>query len=107
MQEYGAEGEADVDRLMEQLADDAGVDMRMPKGCEREPLAQLAARKARNLAPKPSSTSASTCLGIEDVAQGVSMQEYGAEGEADVDRLMEQLADDAGVGDEVFEVDTP
>lgn len=34
---------------------------------------------------------------IEDVAQGVSMQEYGAEGEADVDRLMEQLADDAGV----------
>ncbi|OQE45999.1 hypothetical protein PENCOP_c001G07499 [Penicillium coprophilum] len=34
---------------------------------------------------------------IEDVAQGISMQEYGAEGEADVDRLMEQLADDAGV----------
>lgn len=34
---------------------------------------------------------------IEDVAQGVSMQEYGAEGETDVDRLMEQLADDAGV----------
>ncbi|KAF4179370.1 hypothetical protein CNMCM8927_000320 [Aspergillus lentulus] len=34
---------------------------------------------------------------IEDVAQGVSMQEYGAEGEAEVDRLMEQLADDAGV----------
>jgi charged multivesicular body protein 1 len=34
---------------------------------------------------------------IEDVAQGVSMQEYGAEGETEVDRLMEQLADDAGV----------
>ncbi|KAF4251723.1 hypothetical protein CNMCM8980_005592 [Aspergillus fumigatiaffinis] len=34
---------------------------------------------------------------IEDVAQGVSMQEYGAEGEAEVDRLMEQLADEAGV----------
>ncbi|KAG0158716.1 hypothetical protein PDIDSM_6235 [Penicillium digitatum] len=34
---------------------------------------------------------------IEDVAQSISMQEYGAEGEADVDRLMEQLADDAGV----------
>ena len=34
---------------------------------------------------------------IEDVAQGVSMQDSGAEGEADVDRLMEQLADDAGV----------
>ncbi|RAL04404.1 putative SNF7 family protein Fti1/Did2 [Aspergillus ibericus CBS 121593] len=34
---------------------------------------------------------------IEDVAQGVSLQENGAEGEADVDRLMEQLADDAGV----------
>lgn len=34
---------------------------------------------------------------IDDVAQGVSMQEAGAEGEADVDKLMEQLADDAGV----------
>ncbi|KAE8148599.1 hypothetical protein BDV25DRAFT_157935 [Aspergillus avenaceus] len=34
---------------------------------------------------------------IEDVAQGVSMREYGAEGEAEVDRLIEQLADDAGV----------
>jgi charged multivesicular body protein 1 len=34
---------------------------------------------------------------IEDVAQGVSMQEYGAEGETEVDRLMEQLADDAGL----------
>lgn len=34
---------------------------------------------------------------IEDVAQGVSMQEYGAEGESEVDRMMEQLADDAGV----------
>lgn len=34
---------------------------------------------------------------IEDVAQGVSMQEYGAEGETEVDRMMEQLADDAGV----------
>ena len=34
---------------------------------------------------------------IDDVAQGVNMQESGAEGEADVDRLMEQLADDAGV----------
>lgn len=34
---------------------------------------------------------------IEDVASGVSMQEYGAEGETDVDRMMEQLADDAGV----------
>ena len=34
---------------------------------------------------------------IEDVAQGVSMQEDGVEGETEVDRLMEQLADDAGV----------
>ncbi|KAJ5118497.1 Snf7 [Penicillium atrosanguineum] len=34
---------------------------------------------------------------IEDVAQGISMQEYGAEGESEVDRMMEQLADDAGV----------
>lgn len=34
---------------------------------------------------------------IEDVAAGVSMQEYGAEGETEVDRMMEQLADDAGV----------
>lgn len=34
---------------------------------------------------------------IDDVAQGVTMQEYGAEGETEVDRLMEQLADDAGV----------
>ncbi|KAJ5772011.1 vacuolar-sorting protein SNF7 [Penicillium odoratum] len=34
---------------------------------------------------------------IEDVAQGVSMQEYGAEGESEVDRMMEQLADDAGI----------
>lgn len=34
---------------------------------------------------------------IDDVAQGVNMQESGAEGEADVDKLMEQLADDAGV----------
>lgn len=34
---------------------------------------------------------------IEDVASGVSMQEYGAEGETEVDRMMEQLADDAGV----------
>ena len=34
---------------------------------------------------------------ISDVAQGVSQQEYGAEGESEVDRMMEQLADDAGV----------
>ncbi|KAL1981258.1 hypothetical protein VTN96DRAFT_2857 [Rasamsonia emersonii] len=34
---------------------------------------------------------------IENVAQGVSQQEYGAEGEAEVDRMMEQLADEAGV----------
>ncbi|KAJ5692032.1 hypothetical protein N7462_001455 [Penicillium macrosclerotiorum] len=34
---------------------------------------------------------------IEDVAQGLSMQEYGAEGQHEVDELMEQLADDAGV----------
>ncbi|EED14208.1 SNF7 family protein Fti1/Did2, putative [Talaromyces stipitatus ATCC 10500] len=34
---------------------------------------------------------------ISDVAQGVSQQEYGAEGESEVDKLMEQLADDAGV----------
>lgn len=34
---------------------------------------------------------------IENVAQGVSMQEYGAEGESEVDKLMEQLADEAGV----------
>lgn len=34
---------------------------------------------------------------IENVAQGIAQQEQGAEGEADVDRLMEQLADEAGV----------
>lgn len=34
---------------------------------------------------------------ISDVAQGVSQQEYGAEGESEVDKLLEQLADDAGV----------
>jgi charged multivesicular body protein 1 len=34
---------------------------------------------------------------IESVAQGVAQQEHGAEGEADVDKLMEQLADEAGV----------
>ncbi|KAL2001782.1 hypothetical protein VTN02DRAFT_1245 [Thermoascus thermophilus] len=34
---------------------------------------------------------------IENVAQGISMQEYGAEGESEVDKLMEQLADEAGV----------
>lgn len=34
---------------------------------------------------------------ISDVAQGISQQEYGAEGESEVDRMMEQLADDAGV----------
>lgn len=34
---------------------------------------------------------------ISDVAQGVSQQEYGAEGESEVDKMMEQLADDAGV----------
>jgi charged multivesicular body protein 1 len=34
---------------------------------------------------------------IEDVAQGVSLQEYGAEGQHEVDRMMEQLADEAGV----------
>lgn len=34
---------------------------------------------------------------ITEVAQGVSQQEYGAEGESEVDRMMEQLADDAGV----------
>jgi len=34
---------------------------------------------------------------ISDVAQGVAQQEYGAEGESEVDKMMEQLADDAGV----------
>ncbi|KAJ5886270.1 uncharacterized protein N7473_008944 [Penicillium subrubescens] len=34
---------------------------------------------------------------IEDVAAGISMAEYGAEGEGEVDALMGQLADDAGV----------
>ncbi|KAH8689820.1 putative SNF7 family protein Fti1/Did2 [Talaromyces proteolyticus] len=34
---------------------------------------------------------------IADVAQGISQQEYGAEGESEVDKMMEQLADDAGV----------
>ncbi|KAJ5377925.1 uncharacterized protein N7496_005334 [Penicillium cataractarum] len=34
---------------------------------------------------------------IEDVAAGISMAEYGAEGESEVDALMGQLADDAGV----------
>jgi charged multivesicular body protein 1 len=34
---------------------------------------------------------------MDDVAQGVTMQEEGGEGETEVDRMMEQLADDAGV----------
>ncbi|KAK2732959.1 Vacuolar-sorting protein SNF7 [Myotisia sp. PD_48] len=34
---------------------------------------------------------------MEDVSQTVQMQEYGAEGEEEVDRLMERLADSAGV----------
>jgi len=34
---------------------------------------------------------------IENVSQGIAQQEHGAEGEADVDRLMEQLADESGV----------
>lgn len=34
---------------------------------------------------------------IEDVAQGVSHQEYGAEGEHEVDLMMERMADKEGV----------
>lgn len=34
---------------------------------------------------------------IEGVSSGISLQEDGAEGQGEVDRLMEQLADDAGV----------
>jgi charged multivesicular body protein 1 len=34
---------------------------------------------------------------IEDVAAGISMAEYGAEGEGEVEALMGQLADDAGI----------
>jgi charged multivesicular body protein 1 len=52
MQEYGAEGEADVDRLMEQLADEAGVDMRLALDADAAPKEDVKVKEQKQTDPE-------------------------------------------------------